>query len=146
MFDREQYEITTTHDERPPLNSNDAMFQNQITEPVLKDGGHLIIYGDNMNEKSDVPCNCVREPCDCSAKPFPSAEPPPPIVSVRYIYRRLADEQLPAGTQQQAPTTANSSINKIQSTQTAQILGLPWYYVVGGAILAFWAINSNGGK
>lgn len=95
-----------------------------------------------MNEKSDGVCNCVREPCECSVQPFPSATTPPPLVKMRYVYERINETEQPRPTETKTVSTSAAT----QNASTPEILGLPWYVVVGGAALALWMMNSNGGK
>lgn len=92
-----------------------------------------------MNEKSEVPCNCVREPCECSAQPFSTASTPPPIVTIQHVYRRVNERD---STPVQSSTNATSK----NPAATPEILGLPWYVVAGGAALVLWALSSGGSK
>lgn len=89
-----------------------------------------------MNEKSEVPCNCVREPCECSAQPFSTASTPPPIVTIQHVYRRVNE----------APPEPKSKNQAQTQSATPQMFGLPWYVVAGGAALVLWALNSGGSK
>jgi hypothetical protein len=100
-----------------------------------------------MSNKVDMGvCNCVREPCECSIDPFPSATTPPPIVTVGHVYRRLQER---TGSPEQTEKSKRTETEAQKSTtQTPEILGLPWYIVAGGAVVALLIFNDSksGGK
>lgn len=147
LFNRER-ETEQLPDEWPPIIFDDRRTGESESPPSPQPSADTTAnsgsttYGGTMNQKIEIPCNCVREPCECSVEPFPSATTPPPIVTIRYITQQLKSEpkaSSPGSTSGKAASAANTA-----ATQPQQILGLPWYVVVGGAVLALWMLNSGG--